>query len=117
MSGEEEVGSDLEPIRAVVRVGVGNGEKIGWTEGVAEEGSEWGRFGLEVGTGSSCLRLPLEDVVASARDKGEDDDDTGITKRLRCRMGNPQPQFPHLVPMCCSQISRHKRLSSARAFQ
>ena len=41
-SGEGEVGG-AEPIRATAAVGVGagNGEKVGWTEGVVEgEGSE-----------------------------------------------------------------------------
>jgi hypothetical protein len=42
MSGEGEVGG-TEPIRPVVGVGAGNGERVEWTEGVAEgeEGSEW----------------------------------------------------------------------------
>lgn len=40
-SGEGEVGG-TEPTRPVVGVGAGNGERVGWTEGVTEgEGSEW----------------------------------------------------------------------------
>lgn len=68
---------------------------------------------------SSRLRLPLEGVEAPgvAPGKGEGDGEMGIAKRLRSRMGNPQPQVSHLVPMCCSQISRHKWLSSASALQ
>lgn len=41
-SGEGEFGGGVEPIRAAVGMGAGSGEKVGWTEGVAEgEGSEW----------------------------------------------------------------------------
>jgi hypothetical protein len=67
---------------------------------------------------SSCLRLPIGDGdVGPARGEGDEETEWGMTNRLRLRMGKPQPHFSHLVPMCCAQISRHNKLSSARDFQ
>lgn len=100
-------------------MGAGNSEEVGWTEGSAEgEGSEQWRLGEVAVKESFCLRLPIEDdEVAPARGEGDKDTEWGMTNRLRLRIGKPQPHFSHLVPMCCAQISRHNKLSSAKDFQ
>jgi len=101
-------------------MGAGNGGGVGWTEGAAEEeGSEQWRLGDKAVAVSSCLRLPIEDDdVARARGEGDEETERGMTNRLRfLRMGKPQPHFSHLVPMCCAQISRHNKLSSAKDLQ
>lgn len=88
-------------------------------EGVAHgEGSGRWRFEEEDMTESSCLRLPIEDdEVVRARGEGEEETEGGMAKGLLLRIGKPHPHFSHLVPMCCAQISRHNKLSSANAFQ
>jgi len=100
-------------------MGAGNGEEVGWTEGAAEgEGSEQWRLGEVVVEESSCLRFPIEDdEVAPARGEGDKETERGMTNRLRFKTGKPHPHFSHLVPMCCAQISRHNKLSSAKDFQ
>jgi hypothetical protein len=88
-------------------------------EGVAHgEGSGRWRFGEGAVSVSSCLRLPIEDdEVARARGEGEAEAEGGMANGLLLRIGKPHPHFSHLVPMCCAQISRHNKLSSAKAFQ
>lgn len=102
-----------------VEIGAGNGEELGRTEGAAEgESSEQWRFGEVAVAESSCLRLPIgDDDVAPTRGEGDGEGEWWMTIRLRLRMGKPQPHFSHLVPMCCAQISRHNKLSSAKDFQ
>jgi hypothetical protein len=109
----------MEPILSVVGMGAGNGKELGWTEGAAEgEGSEQWRLGEVAMDKSSCLRLPIgDDDVAPAGGEGDEETEGGMTNRLLLRTGKPQPHFSHLVPICCAQISRHNRLSSANDFQ
>jgi hypothetical protein len=106
---------------SMVGMGAGNGEELGWTKGAAEgEGSEQWRLGEVAVSGheSSCLRLPIgDDDVAPARGEGDEGSEWWMTNRLRLRTGKPQPHFSHLVPMCCAQISRHNKSSSAQDFQ
>ena len=62
-----------------------------------------------------ATRLPRATALSLFGGEGERVD--GMRTILRfSRMGSPQPHFKHFWPICCSQIPRQRRSSSAKDF-